>query len=51
MHRARRGGFAEPNLTNTVVFDVRLRSASKGVTGTGSGTRVYRRKQDTAGCY
>ena len=33
MNHAGHGGLEDRILTNTIVFDVRLRSASKGVTG------------------
>lgn len=48
MNHAGHGGLEDRILTNTIVFDVRLRSASKGVTGAGSsrpGNGVYRVKR------
>ena len=49
MHHAGRGGLPKRILTNTIVFDARLRSASKGVAGagfSGSGNGVYRVKRE-----
>ena len=48
MNHAGHGGLKDRTLTNAIVLDVRLRSASKGVTGAGSGrpgNGVYRVKR------
>lgn len=48
MNHAGHGGLEDRILTNAIVFDVRLRSASKGVTGAGysrPGNGVYRVKR------
>lgn len=48
MNHAGHGGLKDRTLTNALVLDVRLRSASKGVTGAGSsrpGNGVYRVKR------
>jgi len=53
MYHAGRGGSVKPDLTNAIVFDVRLRSSHKGAAAaesSGKGVdRVKREKQTTNG--